>query len=175
MSAVRMRASLPIAFGPAYALLALTSVLLAALGPLPFILGGSAAIAGASLASLVRASVPQPLRYLALLPALVSLGILAAYSPVGVLPELVAGLAGLSLLLWCAEEPDRRPGAVVRGVAGLFVPAAAFGIAWLSSLLLPSGLGTVGIAAALLAASAAAILLLLRAPGTFDRDPAATS
>jgi hypothetical protein len=169
------RAALATGFGPAYALLALTAVVLAAVGPLPFVLGGVLAVGGATLASLVRALVPRPYRFLGLVPAVVALGVLAAYSPVGVAPELLAGLAGVALLLWCAEEPDRRPGALPRGISGLFVPAAAFGIAWLSSLLLPSGLGTVGIAAALLGASAAAIVWLLRAPGMFDRDPAATS
>jgi hypothetical protein len=45
----------------------------------------------------------------------------------------------------------------------------------MSSLLLPTGLGSVGIAAALLGGSATAIILLLRVPQVFDRDPAATS
>jgi hypothetical protein len=170
-----IRRALRNGFGLGYGLLAISSIALAAVGPWPLILGGGLALAGATSASLVRASVPRTWRYLGLLPALASLGILAAYSPLGFLPELLGGMAGLALLLWCAEEPDRRPGAMARGVTGLFVPAAAFGIAWMSSLLLPSGLGTIGIAATLLAASATAIVLLLRAPQVFDRDPAATS
>jgi hypothetical protein len=162
-------------FGPGYVLLALASVVLAVVGPLPLAVGVGLAIGGATLSSLVRAWAPRRGRYLGLLPALFSLGVLAAYSPLWTVSELLAGVAGLALLLWCAEEPDRRPGALARGLTGVFVPAAALGIAWTSSLLLPSGLGTVGIAAALLGGSATAIILLLRVPRVFDRDPAATS
>lgn len=162
-------------FGAGYGILAITAVVFASVGSLPIVVGAAAALGGATLASALRSVVPPRWGYLGLLPALVSLGTLAVYCPIGVVPELLGGLAGLGLLLWCAEDPTRRSGAVSRGISGLFVPAAAFGIAWLSSLLLPSGLGSVGIAAALLAASATAIIILLRAPGTFDRDPAATS
>jgi len=175
MTGPKLRAALRTGFGPGYGLLALTSVALAAVGPWPLIIGVGLALGGATSASFVRAWAPRRWRYLGLVPALASLGILAAYSPLGILPELLGGVAGLALLLWCAEEPDRRPGAMARGTTGLFVPAAAFGIAWMSSLLLPSGLGTIGIAATLLAASTTAIVLLLRAPRVFDRDPAATS
>ncbi len=163
------------AVGPAYVLLAIASAGFALIGPLPLLLGLTLAVGGASLASLLRVALPRPFRSLALLPALVGLGVIAAYSPLGTLPELLAGLAGLALLLWCSEDPDRYAGAVGRGLAALLVPGAAFGIAWTSSLLLPSGLGSVGLAAALLVMSATAVILLLRAPGVFDRDPAVTS
>ena len=175
MSDDELRRSLRSGFGPGYGVLAIASIALAVVGPLPLFVGGGLALLGATLASLVRARVPRPWRYLGLLPALGSLGTLAAFCPLGTLPELLAGVAGLALLLWCAEDPDRRPGAMGRGTAALFVPAAAFAIAWMSSLLLPSGLGSVGIAATLLAGSVTAVLVLLRAPRVFDRDPAATS
>jgi hypothetical protein len=170
-----VRSALRNGFGVGYLVLALTAIALASIDPLPVAVGGGLALAGATLASLVRALAPRPWRPTALLPAVVALGVLAAYSPLGIVPELLAGLAGLGLLFWCAEDPDRRPGAMGRAVSGLFVPAAAFGIAWMSSLLLPTGLGSVGIAAALLGGSATAIILLLRVPQVFDRDPAATS
>jgi len=161
--------------GPAYGLLATASATLALVSSLPLFLGLSLTIGAATLASLLRVALPRSVRGLALLPALVGLGAVAVYCPLGTFPELLGGLAGLALLLWCAEDPDRYPGSLGRGLAALFVPGAAFGIAWTSSLLLPAGLGTVGIAAALLAASATAAVLLLRAPGAFDRDPAVTS
>jgi hypothetical protein len=163
------------AFGPAYLALAAAGLALTLLGSLNWVAGALIAVGGASLASGVRAASPRSLQFLGLVPALIALGILASYASLSPVTGLAGGLAGLALLLWCAEEPDRLPGGLARGAGMLAVPAAGFGIAWTSSFLLPAGLGTVGIAAALLASSAAAIVLLLQSPRTFDRDPAATS
>jgi hypothetical protein len=55
------------------------------------------------------------------------------------------------------------------------VPATVLALAWVSSLLLPSGVGSLGIAAALLVACVVGVGLLLGAPRVFDRDPSATS
>ncbi len=162
-------------FGPGYAILAVASAGLSLLTPLPLLAGIVLAVSGATLATLLRALLPRGFRFLGLFPPLVVLGIFVADSPPGTIPELVAGIAALALLLWCAEEPDRSPGAVGRGLSGLAVPAAVLGIALASSLLLPSGVGSLGIAAALLAVSVAAVALLLGAPRTFERDPSATS
>jgi hypothetical protein len=162
-------------FGPGFAFLGLASLTLAVLGTLALVVALALAVAGATLATVARVLLPRPWRFLGLLPVLASLGVLVAYAPLGLLPELAAGVAGLALLLWCGEDPDRSAGAAGRGLTALFVPGAAFSLALLSSLLLPSGLGSVGIAAALLAASTAAAVLLLRAPELFERDPAASS
>ncbi|MGA8276348.1 MAG: hypothetical protein WB789_04310 [Thermoplasmata archaeon] len=163
------------AFGPAYGVLVIAAIGLSLLTPLPLVVGVTLAVAGATLASLLRVLLPRRLRFLGLFPALVALGVFVADSPVGTIPELAGGVGGLALLLWCAEDPDRYPGGLVRGLAGLAVPAAVVGIALAGSLLLPSGVGSLGIAAGLLAVTVVAVALLLGAPRAFDRDPSATS
>jgi hypothetical protein len=175
MSVVVDRRFLASVFGPGYGILVVASVGLSLLTPLPLLVGVVLAVAAATLASVLRAAMPRGLRFLGLLPALVALGIFVTESPVGTIPELAAGIGGLALLLWSAEDPDRSPGALGRGLSGLAVPAAVFGIAMASSLLLPDGVGSLGIAAGLLAVSVAAVALLLGAPWAFDRDRSATS
>ncbi|MCI4364941.1 MAG: hypothetical protein L3K10_02610 [Thermoplasmata archaeon] len=162
-------------FGPAYGVLVGAGVVFALVVGLSGGSGIALIVGGATLGSVVRGVSPRLGRSLGLVPPLLALGILAAYCPVGIPGELAAGLVGLALLLWCGEDPARYPGALGRAVGALAVPAAGFGIAWASSLLLPSGLGSVGVAAALLVLSAAAMILVLRVPAAFDRDSAATS
>jgi len=163
------------AFGPAYGLLVAASIGLSVFSAVPPIVGVPLAVGSATLASLLRGLVPRHYRFFGLLPPIVALGILASYCPLGTIPELAAGLAGLALLLWCSEDPDRDPGALGRGLAGVVVPATVLALAWVSSLLLPSGVGSLGIAAALLVACVVGVGLLLGAPRVFDRDPSATS
>jgi hypothetical protein len=162
-------------FGPGFALLTVASVGLALLTSLPIPLGVGLAIAGPVVGSLLRGGAPRHLRSVGLLAPLVTLGILVVYLPIETFTELAAGLASLALLLWCAEDPERSSGAIGRGLAALAVPAAVFGIALASSLLLPPGAGSLGIAAGLLAGILAAVAVLLAAPRAFDRDPTATS
>lgn len=175
MTVVIDRLFLRRAFGPAFGILVTAAFGLALLTPLPLLVSGSLAVGGATGASLLRAGVPRPLRFLGLVPALVALGTFVTYSRVGTLPELAAGIGGLALLLWCSEDPDRTSRTLGGGFSALAVPAAVLGLALASSLLLPGGVGSLGIAAGLLAVSVAAIALLLGAPGSFDRDPSATS
>ena len=163
------------AFGPAYGLLLAATVGVGLLTPLPLLVSVIGGVAGATFASLVRAVVPRRLGFLGLVPALIPLGAFVTESRLGTIPELVAGIAALALLLWCSEEPDRAPGSLARGLTGLAVPAAVFGLALASSLLLPAGLGSLGVAAGLLTVSLAAVALLLGAPRIFDQDPSATS
>ncbi len=98
------------AFGPAYGVLVIAAIGLSLLTPLPLVVGVTLAVAGATLASLLRVLLPRRLRFLGLFPALVALGVFVADSPVGTIPELAGGVGGLALLLWCAEDPDRYPG-----------------------------------------------------------------
>jgi hypothetical protein len=163
------------AFGPGYFVLVAASVALSLLTPLPLVAGISLAVGAATVGAVARALLPRRFRYLGLLPPLVALGIFVTDSQLGTIPELAAGLGGLAVLLWCADEPGRAPGGLGRSLAGLGVPAAVLGIALASSLLLPSGVGSLGIAAGLLAGSVAAVALLLGAPRVFDRDPSLTS
>jgi hypothetical protein len=156
------------AFGPGFVVLLAASIALALLASIPWVEGVALAAAGAVLAGVVRAAAPRRFRFLGLVPALLVLGGLVAESPVGVLPELVGGLVGLALLLWCAGTPERLPGAFARGLGGVSVPAAVLAIALASSLLLPAGLGSLGIAGALLVAAVAGVALLVSAPHRFD-------
>ncbi len=162
-------------FGPAYGLLLVSFLVFGSLASWPFVLSAVLAVAGATLASLVRGLLPASSGFLGLLPALGVLAILAVETPVGVVPAVVAGATGLALLFWCAEEPGRAPGALRRGLGALAIPALGFALALLSADLLPSGLGTVGVAVALLLFSLAAVVLLLASPRSFDRDPSASS
>jgi hypothetical protein len=162
-------------FGPGYVVLLVAALGWSLLTPWPLWVGVSLAAAGATLASLVRGVVPRELRYLGLLFPIVAFGVFAAESPVGTIPALAGGIGGLAVLVWCAEDPDRYPGALARGIAGVAVPAAVLGIALTSSLLLPPGVGSLGIAAGLLAGSVAAVTLLLGAPRLFDQERSATS
>ncbi len=108
-------------------------------------------------------------------PIAVGLGILAVVSPLTVLAELVAGLGGLAVIVWMIDSPDRLAGGIGRGGLALALPALAVGVAWASSFLLPPGVASVGIAAAVLALSLAALAFLLGRPDLFDRSGAATS
>jgi hypothetical protein len=162
-------------FGPGFVALAVSSALLGLLTSLPIPVGVGLGVIGAVLSSFVRAKASRDLRFLGIVPALLVLGVFVVELPVETITELAAGVSALLLLLWCADDPDAYPGALGRGATSLAVPAAVFGIALTSSLLLPSGLGSLGIAAALLAGSVAAVAVLLGAPRTFDRDASATS
>jgi hypothetical protein len=162
-------------FGPGLGVLLAASVGFSLLVAIPLALGLVLAVVGPVVGALVRMAVPRRFRASGLVPPLAVLGTFASLSPVGVLPELAAGVTGLALLLWYAEDPDRYPGAILRGLGGLVAPAAVLAIALASSLLLPAGVGSLGIAAGLLAATIAAIALLLGAPHLFDEAPPTTS
>jgi hypothetical protein len=169
------RALLARAYGPGYAGLAAAATGLGFFAALPVVFILTLGVASVTVASFVRAVLPRRLGFLGVVPALVPLAVFATFAEVGPLPELAAGVAALALLFWCSEEPDRLPGAERAGLSALAIPAAVLGMAFASSLLLPVGEGSLGIAAALLVGCVAAVALLLGAPHTFDVDPASTS
>ncbi|MGD0250141.1 MAG: hypothetical protein ABSB97_04560 [Thermoplasmata archaeon] len=113
-------------------------------------------------------------RSLAPVPLLLAFGFGVVASPLGVVPELGAGAAGLAFLIWLADDPGRSPGGVERARTTILVPALALGIAWSSALLLPSGSYPLGVAAGLLVFAVAALAYLVSRPGLFDREEAAT-
>jgi hypothetical protein len=120
--------------------------------------------------------VPEPrAQEVAAVPVLVALATGAVASPLGIVPELVAGGAALAFLLWLADDPARPAGGSVRGRVTVLIPAFALGIAWASALLLPSSSASLGVAAGLLVFVIAALAYLVGRPGLFDREPAATS
>ena len=111
-----------------------------------------------------------PIRSLAPVPVLVALGATAIASPLGLLPELLAGASGLAVLVWLADDPGRPVGGVARARLTVGVPALALGIAWSSALLLPSSSASIGVAAGLLVFAIVTVAVLIGQPSMFDRE-----
>ena len=158
--------------------LALLTVALAGFGtlgtlPLPVALG--VAVVAAGLGALLRLARLRWLHGLAPVPPLVGLTVLAGYAVPTGLTALYAGVAALVLLVWFADDPDRLPGGATRALNRLVVPTVGLGIAWASAFLLPGGVAPLGVGVALLVVVVVAVALLLRSPGVFERDAAATS
>jgi len=115
------------------------------------------------------------LRSLAPIPVLVALGATAVASPLGLLPELLAGASGLAVLVWLADDPGRPVGGVARARLTVGIPALALGIAWSSALLLPSSSAPIGVAAGLLVFVLVTVAFLIGWPSTFDREEPSAS
>jgi len=94
----------------------------------------------------------------------------ALESPLGLLPELVAGGGGVAVLLWLADDPGRPAGGVARAQNTLGIPALALGIAWASALLLPSSSASLGVAVGLLVFVIVAVAYLFGRPTLFDHE-----
>jgi hypothetical protein len=155
---------------PSPRLLVLTSVLalaamaLAFVSTLPPVLGVAIALVGVALSLGLELRAGEGTRALDPLPAMVALGILAAACPLGSVPELVAGGAGVAVIAWLAEAPDRPPHGAGRGALGWGLPGLAVGVAWIGSLLLPPSAAPIGVAGGLLAAAVLALAYLFRRP-----------
>jgi hypothetical protein len=157
------------------ALLVLAGGFLGWLANLPDGLGVVLVVAGIGAGVGLRAARRVALRSFAPVPAVVALAFGAVASPLGLVPELAAGGAGLALLVWLADDPARPVGGIARAHGTILVSALALGIAWSSALLLPSGSASLGVAAGLLVLAAAALAYLVARPELFDREQAATS
>ncbi len=141
---------------------------------LPHLGGVAIALLGAGLAAGLRSTRSARVRAVAPIPLVVSVGLLAVVSPLGLVPEVLSGAAGLSILVWLADDPARAPGGVGRAGGTIVVPALALGIAGASALLLPSTSASVGVAAGLLVLALAALAFLFARPRPYDREEAAT-
>ena len=137
---------------------------------LPHDEGLVAVLAGVIAGAALQRQRVRSLRSLASVPVLVGLGATAIASPLGLLPELLAGASGLAMLVWLADDLDRPIGGVRRARLTIGVPALALGIAWTSSLLLPSSSASIGVAAGLLVFVIVTISVLIGLPSTFDRE-----
>jgi hypothetical protein len=122
----------------------------------------------------LRQALPASARLVALGPVLGALVALGASAPLGVGAEGVAGFAGVAVIAWLTEDPDRPVGSFVRRVPSWAVPALGVGIAWAGAALLPSGAAPLGVAVGLLVAALAALAYLVRRPELLDRDRAPT-
>ncbi len=156
------------------ALVGLVGGFLGYLTGLPDLAGVGVVLAGVGVAAALRSQrSPRP-RAAAPVPLLLALAFAALACPLGLVPELAAGAAGLAFLVWLADDPARFPGGVGRARTTLLVPALALGIAWASSLILPATAAPLGVAAGVLVVALAALAYLFARPSLFDREGAAT-
>ena len=159
-----------------------SSVLLALVGGFlgyvtvhPGLLALAVVWAGVALGIGLRLTPDPRLRPWAPVAVLTALATGAVASPLGVVPELVAGGSALAFLVWLADDPTRPAGGLVRGRVMVLLPAFAVGVAWASSLLLPSGSTSLGVAAGLLVFVVATLAFLVGRPGLLEADAAASS
>ena len=163
------------AVGPTFGLLVAALAGFALLGTLPLLEGLAVAGAGPLVAAVLRSGRFRSAHGYAPIAPLVSLGLLSlAASPTPV-PALVGGATALTFLWWLSDDPDRLPGGPRRAAGRLLVPALGLAIGWTSSFLLPSGVGSLGVAAALLGVVLVLVAFLLRAPELVDREATASS
>ncbi|MCI4346064.1 MAG: hypothetical protein L3K07_04855 [Thermoplasmata archaeon] len=120
----------------------------ASLGPLVGLALPSAGIGGGVL---LRRYLPAQGRTLSAIPILVGIGTVCALDPIGVVGELLAGAAGLALLLWLASEPFPR-GRWRDAAGALVVPSLAVLVGVVASVALPGAPNAFGAAAGLLVA-----------------------
>ncbi|MEM0129042.1 MAG: hypothetical protein QXG65_02600 [Thermoplasmata archaeon] len=134
--------------------------------------GIAIAVAGIAAAAIVRlgsrglGSVAFPV------PAGIALAVVAVGTPVTVVGEVLAGVAALALLLWCADGPDASPGSARRSADLIALPALGLFIAVGSGILLPPGNLQIGLAALLLTAT---ILLVIATIARWVFPPVAGS
>ncbi len=134
--------------------------------------GAFIAVSGVAIAGALRQPTWFPGgRPFAPVPGVLGLAAVASFSPLGLVPELLAGASGVALLVWLADDPARPSGGPARAQLTIGVPALALGIAWASALLLPSDSASLGVAVGLLVFVLAAVAYLVGQPRTFDRDP----
>jgi hypothetical protein len=133
-------------------LLLIGSGLLLGLGASPGPLAGVAiASAGIGGGVLLRRFLPSGGRTLSALPILAGVGTVCALDPISVVGELLAGGAGLALLLWLASEPFPR-GRWRDAAGALVVPSLAVLVGVIASVALPGAPNAFGAAAGLLVA-----------------------
>lgn len=165
----------PLRGGGSFALLLVVAGLFGYLSSLPALLGVVVAVAGVALAEAAQRLPRSELRSLSPLPAVGGLVAVAVASPLGLVPELVAGASGVALLVWLADDPARPAGGVRRARNSLAIPTAAVGIAWASALFLPSSSASLGVAVGLIVFVLAAVAYLLGQPALFDREEPSAS
>ncbi|MGP8158339.1 MAG: hypothetical protein ACLPWO_01815 [Thermoplasmata archaeon] len=154
------------------ALLLVSATYLGFLSGFPDGVGPVLAAAAVIFATGLRVGARRNVAVYAPVPVLAALVVEVVPAPVGLGTELVAGLAGLSFLLWLADDPSRPAGGSLRSLPTVGIPALAVGIAWSSTLFLPAGAVPLGVAGALLALTLAVVALLVASPTVFDREEA---
>jgi hypothetical protein len=159
---------------PTLAATGAVDTVLALLGRWPTAVGLVVALASVGVAAGLALVADPRLRGVAPVPVLVGLLALAAGLPTGPAPELLAGVGGVVVLGWVAEDPARPAGGLLRGAIGWGLPGLAVGLAWVSSFLLPSSAAPIGVAGGLLAAVVIALAALFHRPEIVTAEPAPT-
>lgn len=148
-------------------LLAVPLVTLGLLGRVPLLVDAIALAVSVGGGSALVVYLPGSWRELALAPVVGGLGGVAVASASGPAPELVAGIAGVGVLVWRAGAGPggRRVDAVVLGAAS--TPILGVALTVVVAALAPSPTAYVGVAAAIAAAglvlAAAAVLIRVSA------------
>jgi hypothetical protein len=159
-----------------WALLGAAGALFGYLADFPHDLGVLVAVGGIVLGGILqRVPPPTAARAWAPVPVLIGLAVVAVGSPLGLLPELLAGLSGIGVLVWLADDLDRPAGGISRAQLEIGIPALALGIAWASALLLPSASAPLGVAVGLLVFAIVAVAALFGEPSAFDREEPSSS
>lgn len=151
-------------------LLGVVGGLLGYLSDLPHYGGVALVVFAVGLGGVLQRVRPRSVRSFAPLPVVAGIATVAIASPLGLVPELVAGVSGIAVLLWLADDPGRPAGGVGRAQTALSIPALALGIAWASAFLLPSSSASLGVAVGLLVFVIAAVAYLFGRPTLIDRE-----
>jgi hypothetical protein len=126
-----------------------------------FTLGVAVAGVGGSVAlRLLGRAFLRPAEGGPIVAALIVVAMLAVPSP---LTELLAGLSGLGLLIWVAQDPS-WPAPLARALRGLVLPGLSLTLALGISIALPVARQSVGVAAVLVVVSLAALGWALARP-----------
>lgn len=119
------------------------------------------AVGGVVGSLLLRRRSPRPRSVVPLLPGVLAVAFVALTAAPSVLTDLFAGVVGLALLYWFAEEPSRAEGNAQRAAPSLLLATLAVGLAWAITLLRLPTSPEVGPAIALLAVGVSLFAVLL--------------
>ena len=127
---------------------------------------------GLVLSALWRLLGPIPPNGLEAIPTGVVLLYIVLAAPPTVVSEVLAGLAGLTLLLWISDVSRASPHALLRGFDQLLMPAAGFAVALGISFTVPVGPLSLGFASLALVLVILLVVLILSRPGLVGRREA---
>jgi hypothetical protein len=145
----------------AAAIVAILGVLLGVVGEESLVVAAAVPIAGTVAALAIRGRPFAAAREYGLAPAIAGLGTVAALAAPSLLAGLIAGVAGLGLLLWNAETPGETV-RTVDPVEGLFAPGLGLAVALLTVLVLPAAGAAVGTASIAVVLALAMVVWALR-------------
>ncbi len=108
-------------------------------------------------------------------PAGAALIYLLLVAPSTVVSEVLAGFAGIAVLLWLADVSIRSPGRLGRALDELIMPMAGFAVALGIAFVIPTGPLSLGFASLLLVLVVVLVVLILARPSIVGRREAPSS